>query len=32
VIQSWRVDATTFHASLRDHIERRYLGLTPRKP
>jgi len=25
VIQSWRVDATTFHASLRDHIERRYV-------
>jgi alanine racemase len=25
VMQSWRMDATTFHASLRDHIERRYV-------
>jgi alanine racemase len=25
VIQSWRMDATAFHASLRDHIERRYV-------
>jgi alanine racemase len=24
VLSSWRMDSTTFHASLRDHIERRY--------
>jgi alanine racemase len=26
VMRSWRIDATTFHANLRDHIERRYVG------
>ena len=26
ILSSWRMDSTTFHASLRDHIERRYTG------
>lgn len=26
ILESWCMDSTTFHASLRDHIARRYLG------